>query len=102
MRGVTTRSRPRRSALTYHPLPPSALRMPSPPDAIAIVNARIWTADERRKWADALLTRGDRIAAVGSSAEIMKRAGSAGRMIDADGKLVLPGFIDAHIHFLLG
>jgi predicted amidohydrolase YtcJ len=80
----------------------SAPRTPLSPESIAIVNARIWTADDRRTWADALLTGGDRIVAVGSSAEIMKRAGSAGRVIDAGGKLVLPGFIDAHIHFLLG
>ena len=72
------------------------------PEPVAIVNARIWTADDRRRWADALLTNGERIAAVGSSAEIMKRAGSSARVIDAGGKLVVPGFIDSHIHFLAG
>jgi predicted amidohydrolase YtcJ len=80
----------------------SAPRTPVSTESIAIVNARIWTADDHRTWADALLTSGDRLVAVGSSAEIMKRAGSAGRVIDAGGRLVLPGFIDAHIHFLLG
>jgi len=74
----------------------------SPPEPIAIVNARVWTADDRRPWADAILTGGERIAAVGSSAEVMKRAGSAARVIDAHGKLVVPGFTDAHIHFLMG
>src|SRR5499427_4916870 len=74
----------------------------SPPEPIAIVNARVWTADDRRPWADAILTRGERIVAVGSSAEVMKRAGSAARVIDAHGKLVVPGFIDSHIHFLMG
>jgi predicted amidohydrolase YtcJ len=75
--------------------------MSASPEAIAIVNARVWTADDRRPWADALLTDGDRIVAVGSSAEVMKRARSA-RVIAGRGKLVVPGLIDAHIHFLMG
>jgi predicted amidohydrolase YtcJ len=79
----------------------SASRTPPVSESIAIVNARVWTADDRRRWADALLTSGERLVAVGSSAEVMKRAGSA-RVIDAGGRLVVPGFIDSHIHFLAG
>ena len=70
--------------------------------SIAVVNARVWTGDGSRRWADALLANGDRIAAVGSSAEVMKRVTQATRVIDARGMLVVPGFIDAHIQFLLG
>ncbi len=70
--------------------------------SIAVVNARIWTGNTRRRWADALLTDRERIAVVGSSAEVMKRIGSATRIIDGRGMLVVPGFIDSHIHFLLG
>jgi len=75
---------------------------PGPSESLAVVNARVWTADSRRPWADALLTSGDQIATVGSSAEIMKRAQGTTRVIDAGGMLVVPGFIDAHIHFLEG
>ncbi len=71
-------------------------------ESLAIVNARVWTGDDRRRWADAVLTSGDRIAAVGSSAEIMKRVSASARVIDARGAFVAPGFIDSHIHFLLG
>jgi predicted amidohydrolase YtcJ len=69
------------------------------PVTFAIVNARVWTADPSRPWADAIAVRGDRIAAVGSSAEIRKLARNA-TIIDAAGGMVTPGFIDSHVHFL--
>ena len=68
---------------------------------IVIVNARVWTGDARRPWADAVAIAGDRISAVGSSAEVMKRAGGA-RVIDARGAMVVPGFTDTHVHFIDG
>ena len=74
---------------------------PAPPGMLAIVNARVWTGDAQRPWADAVLVRGDRIEMVGSSAEVKKRAGKA-RTIDARGMMVTPGFIDAHVHFIDG
>ena len=43
---------------------------------LAIVNARVWTGDVRRPWADAILVREERIEIVGSSAEVKKRASS--------------------------
>ena len=69
---------------------------------LAVVNARIWTGDPRRPWADALAAEGERLVAVGSSAEVRKLATEATRVIDARGRLVVPGFIDSHVHFLSG
>ena len=74
---------------------------PAPVTALAIVNARVWTGDPRRPWADAVLVRGERIAVVGSGAEVRKHAGAA-RVIDAKGMMVTPGFIDSHVHFIDG
>lgn len=81
------------------PIQPHAI---SSSESVAIVNGRLWTGDARRPWADALVTRGDRIDAVGSSAEVMKRVTPTTRVIDAAGMFVVPGFIDSHIHFLQG
>lgn len=57
---------------------------------LAIINARVWTGNPRRPWADAVLTRGERIALVGSSAEVRKASGASCRRIDARGMLVVP------------
>ncbi len=70
--------------------------------SLAIVNARVWTGDARRPWADAVAVDGAHIAAVGSSAEVRKLAGAGTRVIDAHGAMVVPGFTDAHVHFTDG
>src|SRR5262245_42961941 len=67
---------------------------------LAIVNARVWTGDSARPWAEAVAINGDTIVAVGSSAEVRKL--NAARVVDAKGAMVTPGFIDAHVHFVAG
>jgi predicted amidohydrolase YtcJ len=67
----------------------------SPPE-IAIVNARVYTGDTARPWAEAITIRANRIDAVGTTADI--RAAGAARTIDAAGRLLIPGFNDAHAH----
>ena len=74
---------------------------PSGPVTLAVVNARVWTGETARPWAEAFAVRGERIATVGSSAAIRKLAGNA-RIIDAGGNMVVPGFIDSHVHFVDG
>jgi predicted amidohydrolase YtcJ len=68
--------------------------------SLAIVNARVWTGESTRPWADAIAINGDTIIAVGSSAEVRKIG--AARVVDAKGGLVTPGFVDAHVHFIDG
>jgi len=69
---------------------------------LAVVNGVVWTGDPAQPWAQAIAVSGDRIASVGSAAEIRRAISSATRVIDARGGLVVPGFIDSHVHFLSG
>ena len=77
---------------------------PAGPVTLAVVNARVWTGAARRPWADAVVVRGDRLALVGGSAEARKLAASApsARVVDARGAMLVPGFTDAHVHFVDG
>jgi predicted amidohydrolase YtcJ len=71
------------------------------PDLI-ILDASIHTMDAVRPTAEALAIAGNRIAALGSTAEIRALAGPKTRVIDAGKRTVLPGFNDAHVHWLSG
>jgi predicted amidohydrolase YtcJ len=62
-------------------------------------NAKVYTADDAMPRAEAIAIRGDRIAAVGSSAAILKLKGASTRVIDARGATILPGLQDSHGHF---
>lgn len=69
---------------------------------LIIINARVHTMDPAKPTAEAIAVHGNRIVAVGSAAEIRKLTGPGTKVIDARGQLVLPGFNDAHVHFLSG
>jgi predicted amidohydrolase YtcJ len=69
---------------------------------LIIANAKVWTVDKARPTAQAVAVLGDRIVAVGSNADVDAWRGPSTRMIDAGGHLLLPGFNDAHVHFVSG
>ncbi|HWX19379.1 MAG TPA: amidohydrolase, partial [Candidatus Binatia bacterium] len=71
------------------------------PDLL-LVNAAVHTMDPARPTAEAVAIVGNRIAALGSTKQLRALAGPATRVVDARQKLVLPGFNDAHVHFLIG
>lgn len=62
-------------------------------------NANVLTMNEAQPRATAFATKGDRIIAVGSEAELLARKRWHSRVVDMQGRTVLPGFIDAHGHF---
>ena len=69
---------------------------------LIINNAKVWTVDPGKPTAEAVAVLADRITAVGSNAEIDGWRGPNSKVIDAGGKLLLPGFNDAHVHFIDG
>jgi len=66
----------------------------------ALVNAKVWTGDTAQPWAQALVVNGGQLAYVGSDADARRM--QPAHVIDARGRLIVPGFIDSHIHFLDG
>lgn len=74
-------------------------RPPEAPRAdLVLIGGRIHTFDTARSRAEAVAVRDGRIVAVGSTADIQRLAGPDTRTVDLAGRLVLPGFHDAHVH----
>lgn len=63
-------------------------------------NGKIYTQNEKQPFAEAIVTVGNKIEFVGSNSEALKCDG--GEKIDLHNKVVLPGFIDSHVHFMIG
>jgi predicted amidohydrolase YtcJ len=76
----------------------SAAESAAPADLI-FYNAKVWTVDAQQPLAQGVAVRGDTIAKVGSNREVLALKSAATRTIDLKGKLLLPGFNDAHTHF---
>lgn len=69
-----------------------------PPDTI-YTDAVVLTMDTGARTFQAVAVRGDRVAAAGTTAELLKTAGPNTRVVNLNGATILPGFIDAHSHF---
>ncbi|MDX1643691.1 MAG: amidohydrolase, partial [Thermoanaerobaculia bacterium] len=67
---------------------------------LVLQNARVVSVDPEIGEAEAVAVRAGRILAVGSQAEIEPHVGPDTRVIDLDGKLLVPGFIEGHGHFM--
>ncbi len=69
---------------------------------LVLLNGKVWTENPRQPEAEAVAIERGRIAAVGTSAAMRKLAGPDCQIIDLKGRRVVPGFNDAHVHFLSG
>lgn len=66
------------------------------------INGSVWTGDAARPRAQALAVRGSNVLAVGTTAEVRRLAEKGTDVVDLRGRFVVPGFDDAHIHFMSG
>ncbi len=69
---------------------------------LVAVNGKIWTENPAQPEADAFAVLGHRIFAVGTTAEMRKLAGPRTQVLDLQGRRVVPGFNDSHVHFFWG
>lgn len=71
-------------------------------DDIILLNGKIQTMDDQRQWAEALCIKEKRVHYVGSNDGAQKCMSDESRVIDLNGQLVLPGFMDSHMHIFYG
>jgi len=69
------------------------------PADLVVTNGKIITVEDATPEAQAVAVRGDRIVELGSRQAIQRYVGPKTRVIDAAGRLVIPGFIESHGHF---
>ena len=69
---------------------------------LLLLHGRIYTLDPAHAWVEAVAVAGGRIVAIGSDTDISTRRSASTRVIDLHGRLVTPGLIDSHVHFLEG
>jgi predicted amidohydrolase YtcJ len=70
------------------------------PADLVITKARIWTGDIEQPWATALAISGDSIVAIGDDSAVDSWVGVGTELVESPGGLVVPGFIDAHVHLM--
>jgi hypothetical protein len=69
---------------------------------LAVMNGKVFTLDAKKPSAEAVAVKDGKILAVGSTNDIKKFIGPSTKVLDVKGKLVIPGLIDAHLHFAQG
>ena len=87
------------AALASVPLRALRQQPASQPADLVLTNGKVVTVEDGMPEAQAIAVVGDRIAAIGSSADIKRHVGPKTQVIDLKGQLVIPGFIEGHGHF---
>jgi predicted amidohydrolase YtcJ len=70
--------------------------------SVILINGKIATMDRNNPWAEAVAIDGEKIIKVGKNEAVRSLISDKTKVIDLNGKLAIPGFNDAHLHFLSG
>jgi predicted amidohydrolase YtcJ len=81
---------------------PDPRRPDSAPADLVFLGGPVFTVDPARSWASAVAVRGGRIVAVGHEQDVRPLIGGNTEVVDLEGRLLLPGFQDAHVHTVFG
>lgn len=104
--GYTTcmNRRNRRTVVLVVALLVAACSAPGTPEYATLVvkDARVWTGSAEQPWAEAIAVRDNTIVAVGSAADVDALIGDDTDVISVEGSMLVPGFIDTHVHFISG
>ena len=74
----------------------------APTADMILVHGKVYTVNPAQPWAEAVAVKGGRIVAVGKTNDILRLSDKKTLVVDAKERLVLPGFGDAHVHFMEG
>ena len=69
---------------------------------LVVRDARVWTGDPEQPWAEAVASRGEQIVTVGANTDVEPLIGPDTEVISVTGSMLVPGFIDSHVHFISG
>ena len=83
-------------------IPARSILQTTQPASLVFVNGKIWTADDKLRWATAIALSGNKVLAVGDEKTARRFINKDTRVIDLKGRFVMPGINDSHIHFLGG
>ena len=78
---------------------PTVQQPPVQPADLVLTNGKVLTVEDELPEAQAIATRGDRIVALGRAADMRPFIGPATQVVDLQGRLVIPGFVEGHGHF---
>src|SRR5688572_21873004 len=69
---------------------------------LLLINGKVWTGDPDKRFVEAVAIEGNRIVAAGTTTAVLAAGPREAKTIDLGGRLLVPGFIDNHTHFLDG
>lgn len=94
--GMLTASRAEEPATT------AETKSKAQPAGFVLTNGKVYTVNEKQPWAEAVVVKGKKIVYVGDNAGAAKFKGEGMEEIDLKGRLLLPGFVESHVHLGMG